>query len=188
MASRGRGSKAKGSKAELEVARALSTCYAPERAGLYSTIKAELLPFRRTPGSGAWTRSRELGVGDIMPPEGSNYPFVIEVKCQEAWGFDQVMKSRAARKLSPVCAYWKQAVEQASGVKKLPMLVFTKNGHPFYVRIDGEKSKGALIETLCRGVSVTPLFVMYGASTQRYYLLTSIVNAALSTVGVTKRG
>jgi hypothetical protein len=123
-----RKSRDKGKRGELEAARLLSAWWMgrPE----LRNSKAEELPIRRTPLSGGWATAKGVQ-GDLVAVHDDAKDFSllsVEVKNQEVWDFDGMIKNRAW----PVYAYWKQCKAAAKRANALPFLVFTKNKHPFY--------------------------------------------------------
>ena len=84
----------------------------------------------RTPGSGSWGKMRTKGdlVSDLE--KDPNFPFFIEVKKQEAWNLDQVVL-----RVGLVEKWWVKARGQAKEEAKIPLLVFSRNRRPIYVRV-----------------------------------------------------
>lgn len=119
-------SKAKGSGYELKIAKQLTNWSGYE--------------FNRTPMSGGlrWQEDNNVS-GDIVPPANIKFPFSIECKKREIdWDFDFLLK-----KTSPIWEYYKQSCRDSSrylkkGVKKEPMLVFSKNRRESYMMISKE--------------------------------------------------
>ncbi|UXR28888.1 hypothetical protein [Bacillus paranthracis] len=112
-------SRAKGSTFERKVAKELTAWWGEE--------------FHRVPASGGlrWGEDNRV-VGDIVAPEGSDFPFTIECKKREGWNFEQLIKGTGE-----VTSWWLQAVtdrERLNDVTKHPLLVFSKNRSPeFYM-------------------------------------------------------
>lgn len=123
--------RAKGKKFELEIAKDLSAWWNPAEFSRSRKIPADQLPFRRTPNSGAWTRSRQDGVGDIMAPVG--YPFVVEAKYQERWEWNPLIFNPGTCLID---TYWKQTTACVVSAKRFPMLVFRKNFVPAMCRFN----------------------------------------------------
>ena len=116
------GSRAKGCKFEVEVAKALSAWWGEERS------------FRRTPLSGAW--DKRAG-GDLVAPE--SFPFCVEAKNVEGWELQQLITSgRRKGDEDGQCLiekHWGQAVRECQEGKR-PMLVFSRNNQPaFYMML-----------------------------------------------------
>lgn len=144
----GKMSREKGRRGELEAARIFSSWWCGDTSLLKA--KAEALPIRRTPMSGGWARAKGIG-GDLVPVHDSCRDFNIlsvEVKNNEGWDFDGILKN----KKWPVCAWWKQCVEAADASKSVPLLVMTKNHHPFYFCFDRRNWK-RLIQGTCKRCS-----------------------------------
>lgn len=121
-------SKNKGKRGELEAARLLSAWWMGNP--VFRNSKAEALPIRRTPLSGGWASAKGVG-GDLVAVHEDAKDFSllsVEVKNQEAWDFDGMLKNVAW----PIYGWWKQCCEAAKKSKALPLLIFTKNHHPFY--------------------------------------------------------
>lgn len=116
----------KGNKAELDVCRQLSEWWDEKD---YVGIRAENLPFRRSPLSGGWDRKR--AAGDIIKPKSCLLCF--EVKKREEWSWDRFFKDQG--KQWSVFRYWLQTVE-ATKEGEIPILLFTKNRFPWYVAME----------------------------------------------------
>jgi hypothetical protein len=133
------GSRAKGCKFEVEVAKLLSTWWGEERS------------FRRTPLSGAW--DKRAG-GDLVTPAG--FQFTVECKSCEGWELSQLISSgRRAGDKGAQCLlekHWSQAVRECQEGKR-PMLVFTRNHQSvFYMlsvvdwnNLEGVQDEGILV-------------------------------------------
>lgn len=119
-------SRKKGNNAELQVCRVLSEWWDKKD---YSKTRAEDLPFRRTPLSGGWDKKR--AAGDLLKPEDCR--LCIEVKKRQEWSWDSLFKNINSDGGNwKVFDYWSQA-KLASKKGELPILIFSKNGHPWYV-------------------------------------------------------
>jgi hypothetical protein len=74
--------------------------------------------------------------GDIVPPPELKFPFSVECKKREIdWDFDFILKGT-----SPIWDFYKQSCRDSSryidkGVKREPMVVFSKNRRESYVMI-----------------------------------------------------
>lgn len=108
--------RAKGSKAEIDVAKRFKAWWSP----------LEPSEFVRTPLSGGWggkdLRAGFRASGDIMTTA-PRFPFTVEVKRREGWAW----KPLIAGKKSPVWGWWEQAVGQAKEMGGIPLLIFRKN-------------------------------------------------------------
>ena len=124
MASR-KGSRAKGNSSELVVCRLLSEWWDNIS---YQGVKAEELPFRRSPLSGGWDRKR--AAGDIIKPPSCH--LVIEVKNRMAWDWDGLLKKNPKW---PIHEWWKQTTDAVQNDHEVPILIFTKNYHPWYIAL-----------------------------------------------------
>lgn len=123
MASQGRGARNKGSSFERTIAKFMSGWWGGN--------------FNRTPGSGGlrWDSAQSIA-GDIVPPEGMNFPFVIECKKHEGWILDHVLLNTGEPK-----NWFAQVVMDARRIKKykkVPMLVFSKNRARNFVMVPYE--------------------------------------------------
>jgi len=117
--------KQKGDRNERAVCRLLAGWWFQED---FSKIKADKLPFRRTPGSGGWDAVR--APGDIIVPR--TCQLHLEIKAREEWSWDQYFNPKTQK--WKVHSYWEQTLKDLKPNKR-PMLVFTKNFHPFYIRM-----------------------------------------------------
>lgn len=89
--------------------------------------------FHKTPASGGlhWDKDNRV-VGDIVAPQGSQFPFVVECKKREGWNFTQILKGTGE-----FISYWEQVNEDVKRVEEdglQPLLVMSKSHQPsFYV-------------------------------------------------------
>lgn len=122
MASQGRGARAKGSNYERGVAKKFTDWWIP---------KGSEVEFHRAPASGAlqWASDHRVA-GDIVPPEGINFPFVIECKKHEGWTMDHVLLDIGTPK-----DWWGQVVTDSRRVDRVPMLVFSRNRAKDFVMV-----------------------------------------------------
>jgi len=118
----------KGNTAELKICRFLSEWWM--NRDLTGT-KAQDLPFRRSPLSGGWDRSRASG--DIIKPD--NCRLCVEVKNRQEWKWDQFFTSPNGWK---VFQYWEQTIKAVTK-DEIPLLIFTRNNHPYYVAMEINK-------------------------------------------------
>jgi len=113
-------SKNKGNRAEREAAKKFSQWWGSN--------------FTRTPSSGGFgTKQFRDGwnaAGDIVTPD-TSFPFIVECKWQECWHMEQLIKNDKCE----IFKWWQQALNE-TGLGKVPLLFFTRNGHPWYVMID----------------------------------------------------
>jgi hypothetical protein len=104
----------KGAKWELEVAKRIGTWWGGT--------------FRRTPGSGGWTRGGKDGEGqlkgDLVQMDGPDFPFCVECKADEAWSLDKFLSAPDNSKLT---YHLRQAWNGAAVEGKLPMLIAKRN-------------------------------------------------------------
>lgn len=109
MASSGAGSKRKGSSYERAIAKKFSAWWGGT--------------FARTPGSGSlhWGSDQRVA-GDIIAPQGMDFPFVIEAKKREGWLMEHVLLD-----IGDPRQWWAQVVGDARRVGLVPILVFSKN-------------------------------------------------------------
>lgn len=109
MAKQGKGSKIKGDGYELAIAK---------KFGKWSGFE-----WRRVPRSGGF--DKQTWRADIYPVgRVDNCPLGIECKDREGWEFQQLLKSP---KKCQIISWWNDAVEEAEGLKRIPMLIFSKN-------------------------------------------------------------
>ncbi len=116
----GKSSKAKGAKAELEVARLLDPWWSRLEPGAR---------FIRSPGSGGWRHAKRFGArGDLMPDPDlvKQFPFVLEVKRREGWSEEGFLLGSRGGK-SPVWSWWQQCQKAAEDAALRPMLWFRKS-------------------------------------------------------------
>lgn len=117
----------KGKAYELYIARLISVWWTGNKA--LENARAEDLPFRRTPNSGAWDKHEAAADILVTRPEMLKFPFVFscEMKCSEAWdwnGYHRYLPGWIVSK------YWEQCREAAANSKKIPLLIFSKNREP----------------------------------------------------------
>lgn len=114
------GSRPKGSRAELEIAK----LFAP----WWQQLEPDCV-FERTPGSGAWGRGKSRAAfkagGDITTTA-KRFPWSTEVKRREGWSLSVLLAGRA----SPVWDWWEQTVTAADEGGLAPLLIFRKNEEP----------------------------------------------------------
>jgi hypothetical protein len=125
-------SKRKGSKAERELARLFSHWWTGDPKWLKA--EAKTLPIRPTPGSGGWAEGKGLK-GDLVAVAKEVEDFgmlTIEIKCQESWSFDALLKTGDSK----ILKWWKQTLEEAAVNYGYPLLVFKKNLHPWYIMLN----------------------------------------------------
>jgi Holliday junction resolvase len=123
----GKMSKNKGAGYELKIAKLLS----PWWGGGFS----------RVPASGGlhWGSDQRVA-GDIIAPQGLDFPFVIECKKREEWTMDHVLLN-----IGQPRDWWKQVVEDARRVKLVPLLIFSRNRAKDFVMLPyDEEMYGAL--------------------------------------------
>lgn len=117
------GSRGKGSRAEIEVAK------------LHENWWGQLEPgclFVRTPSSGGWSgpqvRAEFRAGGDLMTTA-QRFPFCVEIKRREKWSWATLL----AGKPSPIWDWWEQTVIAAAEMQGLPILWFRKSREPWHV-------------------------------------------------------
>lgn len=105
----GKSSKNKGSSFELKTARELSKWWGET--------------FHRTPASGAlhWKDDKRVS-GDIVPPDGSIFPFSVECKNHEGWTLDTMVTN-----IGEFPSFWDQCTHDANEFSKVPMLIVKRN-------------------------------------------------------------
>jgi hypothetical protein len=124
----GRKSKTKGRSFEQEVAK-LFTDWAGSK-------------FRRVPLSGGWQSSgvvtgdiflvAEYEVASISDAPRVRFPFSVECKKQEGWDFAQLFRDSEK---CPLRLFWVQAASDADKIKKLPVMIFSRNYLPIFIMI-----------------------------------------------------
>jgi len=133
----GRKSRTKGRSFELDIAK-LFTDWAGSK-------------FRRVPLSGGW-QSSDVVAGDIFlvaeyevvgigDEPRVHFPLSVECKKQEGWDFAQLF--RASEKF-PLRLFWVQATSDAHKIKKLPVVIFSRNFLPIFIMI-GTKTVDRLV-------------------------------------------
>lgn len=124
MASQGKGARSKGSNFELKIAKYMSAWWGGN--------------FTRTPGSGGlrWGSDQRIA-GDIVPPEGLDFPFVIECKKHESYTLDNFFLNTG----TPI-GWWTQVVtdcrrlnQDRNRERKTPLLIFSKNRAKIHVAL-----------------------------------------------------
>jgi len=123
------GSRAKGNKFEVDLAKAFSEWWGEEKS------------FRRTPLSGAW--DKRAGGDLVTPPE---FQFTVEAKHTESWEFYPLFlepKVREGKRLEPceLEVHWRQALRETTKGKR-PLLVFTKNRWPIFYMMTVDDWRG----------------------------------------------
>jgi hypothetical protein len=108
----GKYSKDKGSAFERKVAKILSEAFGVELV--------------RTPMSGGWGRLETKG--DLVTRD--DFPYHVECKKREGWNIDCLLSGKGTKELEN---WWNQTTEQCPA-DKVPLLVFSKNFSPIYVR------------------------------------------------------
>jgi len=142
------GGRQKGNRFELTLARILSIWWKQPDA---NNLPAKELWFRRVPMSGGFDK-RKAG-GDIwsVVDEAQTFPFSLEAKNREEWSWDGLFKRNEKW---PVLSYWEQCCGDATRMKKVPLLVFTKNRHPVYFAVNqwvaSELGIGSVVDTQTR--------------------------------------
>ena len=118
----GKYSKNKGSGYELKIAKYMSAWWGGN--------------FSRVPASGGlhWKGDQRVA-GDIIPPIGMDFPFVIECKKREEWSIEHILLDIGQPK-----EWWKQVVEDGRRVNRTPLLIFSRNRAKDFVMIPYEES------------------------------------------------
>ncbi len=93
--------------------------------------------FTRTPSSGGWAKS-----GDITPKNPEHmvqWPWLVECKNNESLDFGSIFSVPNNGK-TPIRKWWKQAYRDVkkSGMKKIPVLVFTKSRDNVYCMMQAD--------------------------------------------------
>jgi len=133
----GRKSRNKGRNFELDVAK-LFTAWAGSE-------------FRRVPLSGGWQSSKvvtgdiflvaEYEAASIGDEPRVRFPFSVECKKQEGWDFAQLFSDSEK---CPLRLFWAQATSDARKLKKLPVIIFSRNYLPIFIII-GTKTVNSLV-------------------------------------------
>lgn len=97
-------------------------------AAYWGKIEADAV-FARTPGSGAWFRSREFDVAGDIVTDAFKFPFSIEVKWREKWNYQRALDGSK----SPFWGWWAQAIRDAEKISKVPLLMAKKNFGPWLI-------------------------------------------------------
>lgn len=122
MASSGKGSKVKGSKYELDIAKKLA---------VWSGEQVHRVPQSGAGGS-TWGADSRMN-GDIVFPVGSKNSFVYECKKREGWGLHNLFLGTGQIK-----EWWEQVVTDARRMKEhgmAPCLIFSKNRDKDFILI-----------------------------------------------------
>lgn len=144
MASAGKGARDKGSNFERKIAQHMSDWWGGN--------------FTRTPGSGGlrWGSDQRIA-GDIVPPAGMDFPFVIECKKQEGYTLDNFLFSTG----TPV-KWWEQVVTDSRRLsldktqeQKTPLLIFSKNRAKVMVALPYTSSMYNLLAVASNGALLT---------------------------------
>lgn len=115
-------SRDKGNRYERELCRRISEWFCEQS---FKGRACDTLPFRRSPGSGAWER----GGPDVSPaPDRADlrarWPFLVEAKHREGWDwFSFLCLSRDCE----IQKWWKQCSGNARKFGLVPLLIFKKN-------------------------------------------------------------
>ncbi|MGA7123736.1 MAG: hypothetical protein WBY94_26765 [Polyangiaceae bacterium] len=121
----GAGSRAKGARAENEVAKLLQEWWRQLEPGC---------TFKRTPSSGGWAHGearRDFKTSGDLTTTAALFPWVVEVKRREGWS----RKTFEAGRPSPVWGWWLQAQAQAREQGATPMLWLRRSRDPWLVLV-----------------------------------------------------
>lgn len=137
----GKHSKTKGSGYELKIAKFMSNWWGGN--------------FSRVPASGGlqWGSDQRVA-GDIVPPAGLNFPFVIECKKREEWTFDHILLDIGQPK-----EWWAQVVRDARRISKVPLLIFSRNRQKDFVMIPFDVTLLHILESLGNDYAVTSVTI-----------------------------
>jgi len=121
MASRGKGSKTKGSSFERKIAKLFGK-------KLFNNQDA----LKRTPlsGGGAWKGDIQLNPESDIPPK--EFIYCIECKNNEQWNLYSLFQPNQ----KPIVFSWWAQTIKACPVGKIPLLVMSKNFYPIFVMSD----------------------------------------------------
>lgn len=94
----------------------------------------------RVPQSGGW--NKRVVAGDVFcereyisvsgKREELFVPISVECKKQEGWGFEQLFRDSEK---CPLRLFWEQAANDAEKIKKLPVMIFSRNYLPIFIMI-----------------------------------------------------
>jgi hypothetical protein len=87
------------------------------------------IAFERTPQSGGWGKMRTKG--DLVSPPEVNFRYHIECKNQEGWQLDSLLSGKGDKRHR---SWWDQCQGGALQDKREPLLIFSRNLAPIYVR------------------------------------------------------
>jgi len=87
------------------------------------------IPLERTPQSGAWGKMRTKG--DLVAPPEMDFSLHVECKNQEGWNLDMLFTDRG----KILQDWWRQCTTQAEEERREPLLIFSRNLRPVYVRL-----------------------------------------------------
>lgn len=116
------GSRQKGARAELEVARLLQEWWREVEPGCV---------FKRTPGSGGWSKGdagADFGAAGDLVTSAKTFPWCVEVKAREGWAWSTLLADRP----SPVWKWWAQACTAAMESRLEPILIFRHRREPWH--------------------------------------------------------
>lgn len=118
-------SRAKGSRGERQVAKLFKDWWGSE--------------FTRTPLSGGFAtqkfRDEWNASGDLVTSD-PTFPFCVEVKWVEGWSLEQMLSNKGCL----IFKWWAQTLRETPE-GKYPLLVFKKNGQPFYCMLQCDTLK-----------------------------------------------
>lgn len=106
--------------------------------------------FERTPQSGGWGRFRTKGDLVANPEVHPDWPFYVEVKKQERWELSLQIPDLLE-------GWWDKSVDQAGEENRIPLLIFSKNFAPKYIRFLPEHLGFAHLDFRCRHTHLTAI-------------------------------
>jgi hypothetical protein len=126
-------SRRKGSTYERKLCRKLSEWWLQRS---FEDVRAEDLPFRRTPLSGGFEKGADVRPNDLELAR--EWVFSVEAKCQESLEWFSLIEGNST---SPILKWWRQCEDCAKNHNKIPLLIFTKNLHKDFTAIKIEDLK-----------------------------------------------
>lgn len=81
--------------------------------------------FRRVPLSGGWQKSKLTG--DVVCIDSDDFEYSVEAKKQEGWDLSNLFSPVDSRGKTKILHWWEQCLNDAVQLKKLPLLIFSKN-------------------------------------------------------------
>ena len=99
--------------------------------------------FVRTPGSGSLHWNSEMNVdGDVIAPPSENFPYLLEAKRYADWDIENLLKNN-----SYFPKWIAQAVREGQATKRVPFLIYRRNGIHAFVTMPYNQSVAKMFKT-----------------------------------------